>query len=304
MEPLPRFWAHRNRVVDLPDHEDRPDWDLTVWGSSNLSQADAERDADERLAALIAAGGPGRMDRLWYYPDRRLPEAVVREIHDGDELIGVITRNRYGAEVLNTDALFITDVDLPEPQRERPVRDQRGTSLLGRLLGRGRSADSGTAPEPEPAPLMDEAAELQRIDAVARSRPDLGFSVYRTRAGLRVLVTGAATAPDSADARELMEAMGSDGLYVLLCRVQRTYRARLTPKPWRLGIEAMQSGQQWQTPGVPQHEEWAGRYRAASAGHAVCRLIGRTGAAPSAREQLLIDAHDEATGTATGLPLA
>ena len=61
--------------------------------------------------------------------------------------MGVITRNRYGAEVLNTDAVLIADIDLPEPVR------LPGQGLLGRLFGRSRhQRTTRAALRPRPVP--------------------------------------------------------------------------------------------------------------------------------------------------------
>lgn len=301
MQPLPRFWARRSEHVEIPDHPARRDFDLVVWGSSDLSRADAERDAGERLAALVASGGPARAPEGWYYPARRLPEELLSEVRDGDELLAVVTRNRYGAEVLNTDAVLITDIDLPQRGRGR---DRTGSGahagLLARLLGRGRRAADA---DPVTQPDSTEVLALQRIDDAARARPDLGWSTYRTRAGLRVIVTGSGAAPDSPEARRLMESLASDPLYVTLCRVHETYRARLTPKPWRVGLPATSRGPAWSVVDPPP-AGWLTRYREAAREVAVCRLIGRTGAPPSAREQRVINVHDRATRIAEDLPLA
>ena len=64
---------------------------------------------------------------------------------------------------------------------------------------------------------------------------------YRTRHGFRLLVSGADAHPASERARTLMAEMRSDPLYMLLCRVHDTYRARLTPKPWRVEIDRFES---------------------------------------------------------------
>lgn len=301
MQPLPRFWARRTEHVDIPGHPTGRDVDLVVWGSSDLSQADAERDAGARLAALVARGGPSHAPAGWYYPARRRPEELLSEVRDGEELLAVVTRNRYGAEVLNTDAVLITDIDLPDwrPGRRRAGSGAR-SGLLGRLLGRERSTG-----EPAPATRSDdpEAVALRRIDQTARAHPGIGWSIYRTRAGLRVIITGTDAAPDSAEARELMESLASDPLYVTLCRVHETYRARLTPKPWRVGLPATSRGPAWSVMDPPP-ARWLARYREAARGTAVCRLIGRTGAPPSAREQRVIDVHDRASRIAEDLPLA
>uniref|UniRef100_UPI001C3D5E17 hypothetical protein n=1 Tax=Picosynechococcus sp. (strain ATCC 27264 / PCC 7002 / PR-6) TaxID=32049 RepID=UPI001C3D5E17 len=95
---------------------------------------------------------------LEYYPSRRLPEELLEEVHGEDgALIAAVTRNRYGAAVLNTDALLICDVDRPPEDvgRSRPRIGRAGKrpGLLSRLLGGGATHDTARETSPgEPAP--------------------------------------------------------------------------------------------------------------------------------------------------------
>lgn len=74
-----------------------------------------------------------------------------------------------------------------------------------------------------------------RLEAVVAAQPDLGFRVYRTPAGSRYVCTSRTFDPASSETAAILERLGSDPKYVLLCRIQRCFRARLTPKPWRAG---------------------------------------------------------------------
>lgn len=339
MKPIPPYWAQHHETVTFPKGTT---WDMSITGSSFVSQEDAQRDARERLARFVASGGPdGDTPRDWYYPDRHLPEELLEEVHgESGELIAVVTRNRYGAAILNTDAVLIADVDVRVPsarqarQAERRAGDRthgagsrRGGSLLGRLFGRGstgpRSGPTGstgprhgtaagqaTPPGPGARSLSGFEARAQQeldrtigvIDQFAQRYPHLGVRTYRTRNGFRVLITGADAPPRSEHAARIMQELSSDALYMRLCRVQECYRARLTPKPWRIGVRRVHgSGPLW--PGT-RIEDWVHRYDAASQGYAVCELVSSTGPTPSADEQHLIDLHDRATRPTSGLPLA
>lgn len=349
MEPIPRHWAAVHETHTFPG---TGTFALTLNGCSDISVEDARRDARRRLDALVAAGGPEQASGSGheYYPSRRLPEELLEEIRDEHEtLIAAITRNRYGAAVLNTDALLISDVDLP-PESSRPARSARAggsrrPGLLSRLVGGGRAkgdagsgrasgaSASGTGIAPggilgtsdgSAADAADPATDtpsdefggqgtgergrahaqiLESIRAFGARHPDLGVRAYRTRNGFRLLISGAAVHPASARARELMEEVHSDRLYVLLCRVHDTYRARLTPKPWRLGVDRFEA-LGTRTAMDPEHRGWVARYREASQQVAVCRLLEVTGPAPSALEQRIITLHDEVTRPESGLPLA
>jgi len=62
------------------------------------------------------------------------------------------------------------------------------------------------------------------------------FRVYRTFAGCRVACTSRpfAWAVDAWQAERLMRFLDADPKYAALCGKQKCYRARLTPKPWRV----------------------------------------------------------------------
>lgn len=155
----------------------------------------------------------------------------------------------------------------------------------------------------------DEASVERRacepVWAFAQRHPELGVRLYRTAAGLRVIVTGAQAPPMSERARELLTELGSDPLYVELCATHDSYRARLTPKPFRVDWSAAP----WQWPfsheqAVRGHEKWEASYREHSDEYAVCRLVSASGAIPSADEQRLVALHDARCRVGSGLPLA
>ena len=310
MKPIPRHWASVRETRTLADGREL---DLTVHGSSDESPQDAERDARDRLERLVASGGPGRAndpDRE-YYPDRRLPEELLEELHGPDgELIAAITRNRYGAAVLNTDALLITDIDLVEPSQLDRAQDPRAAASSPACSAVPRSRCPRRRPIRMPSACRastgaesSHARSLALIETFRSQHPELGVRTYRTRNGFRLLVTGSDAAPRSERARELMEQVWSDELYMILCRVHDTYRARLTPKPWRIDVDRFES-LGTRLADDQEHQDWVARYRAASQDVAVCRLLDASGPAPSAVEQQIIDLHDRATLPESGLRLA
>lgn len=310
MKPIPPYWA---RYRDTVTFRGGTTWDMTMTGSSFVSEEEARRAARERLARFVDSGGPdGGTPSDWYYPDRRLPEQLLEEIHGEDgELIAAITRNRYGAEILNTDAVLITDVDLPTPSERRGRRAARGGGLLGRLFGRDTAPAESVPTDSAATDPSGAGQEAERIvgliDRFARGNPDLGVRTYRTRNGFRVLITGADAAPRSDRAAGIMQDLTSDELYMRLCRVQECFRARLTPKPWRIGMPVASgtvSGTDHGTSETEIPREWLRGYEAASRDYAVCHLVSTAGPRPSPDEMRVIDRHDRATRPTSGLPLA
>ena len=64
------------------------------------------RETARKLAMALAAG---RIERSHYlYGERPLPEPILREFTDG---AAVVTRNAYGALVLNASHLMFIDID-------------------------------------------------------------------------------------------------------------------------------------------------------------------------------------------------
>ena len=180
----------------------------------------------------------------------------------------IITRNRYGVQVLNTSSLCILDVDsFLRPWKQR---------LLA-LFGGGMSAESC---------LLAAARSL-----VARDER-LGLRVYRTARGWRIIAGGRSFAPDDSSAVPLQSALQVDPLYARLCVSQKCWRARLTPKPYRLGMpcvfpELPESGKL-----TPDADRWIQLYEEKSARIAVCRLVDSFGEDFSSS---VLDLHDEAT---------
>jgi hypothetical protein len=287
---IPRFWAVAEGSGTDPQGERLF---RRVWGWSMSSAADALDVAHEQLRSALASVRLGT--RVGgYYPRTPLREPILDElILDGEQILA-ITRNRYGAEVLNTDRLLIADVDLPQ------TREPTIGGMLRRLLRR-RPAETG--PPAEPPSVAD---RLVTIGTWARTNPGFGVIVYRTASGLRVFVTGVEEPTSSASGGQILAELGADPVYRELCRAHGTFRARLTPKPWRLpGIRAPRERWPYADDNAERRfQRWLARYQAAAQGYAVCRLLEAHGPAPSTLDERIIRLHDQRTRVRTPLPLA
>ena len=139
------------------------------------------------VAARIASGD---LSRKYPYGERPLREEILRTFGETEAPNeAVVTRNRYGALVLNTARVPFIDVDAPDPEPDW-IRKLR--ALFGRRL-----------------PETPDAV-LERIRAACRRYERHGFRIYRTRSGFRVLATDLLFDPTSASTRELLDAFGSD----------------------------------------------------------------------------------------------
>jgi len=279
---IPRFWAV---VGSDADRQGRP-LIRRAWGWSMSSAAEALNVARERLAVALTLNA--RSGQSGYYPRVPLREPILGEhLVDGEQAYAV-TRNRYGVEVLNTDRLLISDIDLRDLDEDR-------FSFFGRR-------------KPPPDTLIDPPSVVKRQEKVAQwaaAHPDLGVIVYRTFSGLRVFVTGFDD-PISEAGMQVLKELGTDRIYRELCRTHGTFRARLTPKPWRLPrMRAPQGIWPFVTEGHERRfNRWLASYEEAVRGYAVCRRLATHGPDPSPFAAEIIRLHDERTRVGVALPLA
>ena len=261
---FPRHWAHARDEKS----------GITAWGWSDEGPSFAQAAARERLARMlqkVAAGGFAALER-YGYGERALREPVLEEFAGA-----AVTRNVLGCDVLNTERTMFVDIDLAEASKP---------GVIGRLLGQKATDPEGEA--------------LTRVAAWVRRNPDWSFRVYRTKGGLRLMATSGHVAPG--DAEGVMNALGADPMYVQLCRSQQSYRARLTPKPWRLDLRRPGEWPFADMDAERRFQEWKGEYDRKRKGYATCRFLRSLGK-PGGPEPI-IALHDSRTQAAMDLPLA
>jgi hypothetical protein len=251
------------------------------WSDASASEAAANARARlERIERWLRSGKRGDLERYAYGADDVIVEEVLERFPlNGDGGEAVVTRNAYGAEVLNNDRVLFVDVDVPPPP---------APGLVGRLLGRKSASHDSLL-----AARADEIARWQRAN------PDLSLRGYRTHSGLRLVVLNALFAPGEPRGTAVLDALCNDPLYRALCRRQRCYRARLTPKPWRIGLRAPPRVAGRGDAGPRAEPAWLATYAERSAGAAVCRPFatwGNAAAHPVVAQVLAF--HDRRTGCA------
>jgi hypothetical protein len=276
---FPQFWA-RGRSGDFFAWR---------WSFQNAAEAQSlANQAAQKLAERFRAGDfPSKQ---WgYYPDRPFREQILQEFKsDAGELSAVVTRNSYGCRVLNTSRVMFVDIDLPEPKRPG--------GFFKRLFG-----------NPLPTtPSNSQEAAIVKVENWTRANPEWGWRIYRTHSGLRLLATQGVMEPDSEIAERIFEALGADPLYRKLCKTQKCYRARLTPKPWRCGFRAKPERWPWlDSRQERRFEKWEVTYQSFSGNWATCELLRKIGnpvVHPEA--QAVIKLHDGPTRAESKLQLA
>jgi hypothetical protein len=271
---VPRFWTKTKKEIDTEDGKRL----LVAWGFGD-DEEKARAEAGRRLQRLTQrVSGAGQEPSEYDYGDRPLREEILQVL--GPD--AVLTRNRHGAVVLNAARLLFLDLDRPPAS---------GLGLLGRLFGKK---------DPE-------AAAIERVRASLReAAPAVTFRLYRTAAGMRAIAVDREFDPAGAEAQALMQRTMTDPAFMRLCLVQKSFRARLTPKHWRCGCPDPPG----EHPRVDEGEKrafaaWCKGYERAIEGRATCRYLETVGNGNTlAKLAPVIQVHDQATRCSERLPLA
>ena len=107
------------------------------------------------------------------------------------------------------------------------------------------------------------------------------------------------------EAEAVLNEFGSDPLYTRLCRTQESFRARLTPKPWRCNFRKPPVKFPFEDAGTEAaFRGWEAEYSRRIAGYATCRLVTTFGDGVDPAFAQLIEYHDRETKALADLPLA
>lgn len=125
--------------------------------------------------------------------------------------------NHYNSLVLNTNNMFIVDIDFADRRHNKWTGAASIQDVLDTLHDLG---------------VLDQ----QAADRAAFRWSDQCWRVYRTHSGARVICTSRPVpfASSRYEVMNLFRFLGADPNYARLCCDQLCYRARLTPKPWRV----------------------------------------------------------------------
>ena len=102
-----------------------------------------------------------------------------------------------------------------------------------------------------------------------------------------------------------MRDLQADPLYIRLCGAQQCFRARLTPKPWRIGVPGRPPAFPYLPRDAASLTRWKAAYERQAAGYATCALLAEMGPRTVHPDLApVIALHDRATRIDSGLPLA
>ncbi len=264
---------------------------VSCWGWSDRSPTEAEHAAlrtAESLAARIRLNEP--RTKSYDYAERPLREEIIESIDD----TAIVSRNSYGCLVVNTSTVVFVDVD-EEPRVSKGV----SKGLLSGII-------SLFSKKNEAATTEAELEFLAKVNSFIAQHPRWGIRAYKTAAGFRLLISHREFSPEDAEVSALFEFFKCDPCYQKLCAQQQSFRARLTPKPWRCGLE--RPAVRWPFTIASESEKfsaWLKQYEEQTRSYATCRLLGQFGSTQMPRSVLNVcGRHDRATQAESGMPLA
>jgi len=323
---VPDYWAEARRQYKTAQTQ------VTVrrYGWSVSSQADAqlmaEARADEALQRIVSGEPLARRERkVAYNGSAGVPIREEVLARHGEQ---VVTRNAYGAHCLNSPDTLFADVDFHQERGLKPaLLVFAALALVSLATGVFMESLKTTfallfvslvAAIPL-AHLFFRLAELagggaekiacKRIAGFIAANPDWSLRLYRTPAGYRVLATHRPFSAHEEDVRRFFSSICADPVYVRMCMNQNCFRARLTAKPWRIGISKHLRPRSGVWPVQPElapvRAEWVSRYEAQAAAFAACRYIASMGSGVIHESlQPVIDLHDRESRALSEAPLA
>ncbi|MBI5092846.1 MAG: hypothetical protein HZB26_10445 [Candidatus Hydrogenedentes bacterium] len=323
---VPQYWAEGRAKA----RQDKQQVTVRRFGWSDISQEDAQQQANARSQEALQRILSGvKLDRsepkISYNGAAGVPirEEVV-ERH-GET---VITRNSYGARCLNTPNVLFADIDFQTTPTFQFIAAIVLTTLAAAIVigwyshstlvwaallifivmasrplaGLLYSRIHGTADD------MVKAAR-ERVRGLSSTHPEWGSRLYRTPAGVRVLVTHRPFQPNEPEVRECFQALRVDPLFAQMCLNQQCFRARVSPKPWRIGIPDHMRPRPGIWPVAPERmplrQRWIDRYESMAVSFSACSFLESVGADtihPVVAPVLRL--HDDLSKAASGLPIA
>ncbi len=323
---IPQYWAE-GRVR----HRDR-NRQITVrrfgWSDTSPEEAQSNADARAREALQRMLAGENLERREPKIPYNGAEGVPIREEIVSRHGKTIITRNSYGARCLNTPDVLFVDMDFEEgPGVALSLAVFAIVPIVAVVTGRvTHSTPVGVACFVVMAFLIrpillglhrmqlaasggSEGIARKRLTSFIAKHPDWHLRLYRTPAGFRVLAMHRTFNPEEPEVAECFRALGADPVYVRMCLNQQCFRARVSPKPWRIGIGNHIRPERAVWPidpeKIPAREKWIANYESAARAYASCRFVESMGSKaehPDARS--VQELHDRFCQAATGLPIA
>lgn len=331
---IPEFWAE----LRLEGNVEGKKRVVRRFGWSEQSQKVAQIHAQERAVTALAELQQGKLvpshERKLPYGGLGLPIREEIVARNGDD---IITRNGYGARCINEPDVLFADIDIERPHGPVPAFGCMHTGIVFSFVAiviTGMAAPPAVAISVAAVALIAlamlyrrgiKAFHLQRnafeaqhpgkteeevranIREFINNLPGSRFALYKTPAGLRLLALHRTYDPVSEEVQTMFRALGTDPAYAQMCALQACFRARVSPKPWRMGMPRSPNRRVWPIPEkmLRKCKAWISEYETRSMVYASCQWLGELGSGKvHDRCKQVQRIHDEMSQAHANLPIA
>lgn len=319
---VPEFWADAKRTCEANGRK----LTLKRFGWSDVDMESAQHHAEARLAEAI------KNFELGAKPQKSEPKIAYNGA-DGvpirEEIISrhgdtIVTRNGYGALCLNTPNVLFGDIDFVHEASLKTSLITFGLLFIvsvGLVFGIGFSKFTFLILFATPLlskilfGLFKKNSDAQQTQAITdikkflSKHPDWYLRIYKTPMGLRVLVMHKTFNAQDEDVREFFHALNVDPIYQRMCLNQNCFRARVSPKPWRIGIEKHMRPRPGVWPINPDklhlRKAWVSEYELKAVGFSSCHFIEELGSQNIDPTAFAVkNIHDDLCKVNSDLPIA
>ncbi|MBJ9954680.1 MULTISPECIES: hypothetical protein [unclassified Acinetobacter] len=320
---IPKYWAEAKITTQYEKRQ------ITIkrFGWSDMSMQDAYMHAETRVTEALEQLKSGQNIRKL---DHKIPYNGSEGLPIREEIIQqhddvVITRNSYGALCLNTPDVLFADIDFNYAPNSRLYLlgfvllffiGIVGAVLLKSWWVLAIGLFFSIVLSRQTAEILlgiqhkwlgsPEQQALKSIRQFSMQHPSWHLRVYQTPKGYRVLVMHQVFEPRSEETQQFFSALQADPNYVRMCKNQNCFRARISPKPWRIGVDALRLGV-WpvQENRMLDRDRWIAEYQARAKKYASCKFIEQLGSQmthPKAKR--VQSTHDQYCNATTNLEIA
>lgn len=308
---IPKFWSKKKLIITV----NKKNYTVTRYGWSEFDQAEADHMANERaesaLKELVSGKPTNKKENLFYHGIIRYAKEEVHSVIGEN----VITRNGYGALCLNTPNIFIADIDIKEEDTlfsklvfaflifcfsssffDLNVMTFTIISILSWLCGLFISNTFYMFFLKEHHRQNQLKDLIKKIHHIIENDKNKNFHLYETPMGYRAIILNEKHDPKSSVTQELFKQLKTDKIYAMMCINQDCFRARISPKPWRVGIKAripkLSIPRSLLT--IPAREQWVKNYDKESENYCSAKFLSNFGShIVCAEAKIVKKAHDE-----------
>jgi len=236
-----KFWVKECFQINVEGQLEH----INVLSGSNISKEDARLQA-KHYSEIIEK-------RIAVHGSKDSYEVAIKEhVKEALDDSNIITVCRYGANILNTTRYTVLDLDdYPVDFFDFFRKKLKQMSKKERIVHKF----------------------LERL----KKHPELGsdFRIYETAKGIRV-IGKKYIEPSGHKYRSLMRKFAVDWVYIAMSQRQGCYRARLTPKPYRMKIQTIRISSPLDCESQA-YLDWSTAYEEAASRFSVVKLLQRVG---------------------------